>query len=96
MVQWPPFVFSDASPGQLRNFFIKQGGRSKINTLSHFKDIIKLGRVYVNVIIFVKLSQAQAQAGLSLALFPNYPATRPDPADLNNTLTSTEQVINKS
>ena len=31
-----------------------------------------------------KLSQAPAPAGLSLALFPNYPATRPgrpDPAD---------------
>ena len=26
-----------------------------------------------------KLSQAPAPAGLSLALFPNYPATRPDP-----------------
>ena len=47
MVHWPPFVFSDASPGQLRIFFIKQGGRSKINTLSHFKDISRLGRVGV-------------------------------------------------
>ena len=26
-----------------------------------------------------KLSQASAPAGLSLALFPNYPATQPDP-----------------
>ena len=28
-----------------------------------------------------KLSQAPAPAGLSLALFPNYPATRPDRPD---------------
>ena len=27
--------------------------------------------------LIAKLSQAQAPAGLSLALFPNYPATRP-------------------
>ena len=30
---------------------------------------------------FAKLSQAPASAGLSLALFLIYPATRPDPAD---------------
>ena len=29
------------------------------------------------VIVIAKLSQAPATAGLSLALFPNYPATRP-------------------
>ena len=30
---------------------------------------------------FAKLSQATAPAGLSKALFPNYPATRPDRPD---------------
>ena len=31
--------------------------------------------------IFAKLSQAPAPAGLSLALFPNYPATPTDPTE---------------
>ena len=31
--------------------------------------------------VIAKLSQAPAPAGLSLALFPNYPATRPDRPD---------------
>ena len=30
---------------------------------------------------FAKLNQAPAPGGLSLTLFPNYPATRPNPAN---------------
>ena len=33
----------------------------------------------IGKLIVAKLSQAPAPAGLSLAVFPNYPATRPDP-----------------
>ena len=51
MVHRPPFFFSDASPDQLRQYFNKQQGRSKKNTLSLFKDIIRLGRLGVNLII---------------------------------------------
>ena len=54
MVHRPPLFYSDASPDQLRQYFNKQQGRSKKNTLSLFKDIIRLGRLGVNLIIISK------------------------------------------
>ena len=39
---------------------------------------VKIGNFLLD---FAKLSQAPASAGLSLALFPIYPATQPDLAD---------------
>ena len=54
MVHRPPFFLSDASPDQLHQYLNKQQGRSKKNTLSLFKDIIRLGRLGVNLIIISK------------------------------------------
>ena len=50
----------------------KWGGSKKEN----IKGVTK-----IILVDFAKLSQAPAPAGLSLALFSNYPATRPDRPD---------------
>ena len=49
--------------------------RFKNTYLLHLVHLLHL----LNIFHIAKLSQAPAPAGLSIALFPNYPATRPDP-----------------
>ena len=52
-------------------------------------------QVQCSIIVFhiAKLSQAPATAELSLALFPNYPATRPGRPDRNSFFLAISQPV---